>query len=35
MNTFAETIQNAFHFFILQSIVGGVHDLIVDRHRVI
>jgi len=35
MNTFAEAIQNAFHYFILQSIVGGVHDLIVDRHRVI
>ncbi len=35
MNTLLVSLQNAFHFFILQSIVGGVHDLIVDRHRII
>lgn len=33
MNTFTEVVHNAFHFFILQSIVGGIHDLIVHAHR--
>ena len=33
MNTLTEAVHNAFHFLILQSIVGGIHDIIVHTHR--
>jgi len=33
MNSLLETFQNILHFLLLETVVGAVHDRILDDHH--